>query len=174
MPTKQRVVTLTQRERKALEDFVGHGKKSARAITRARILLLLDEGQKEHKLTELLGVSRGTVYNVRKQYQQKDHASILALLHEAPRSGRPITLDSRVEAKVTMIACSTPPSGRSRWTLQLIADKVVELAVTESISTGSLGGPSGAPVFVPFSAISRTTFNPASSTCPKTAYDGGS
>jgi transposase len=138
MPTKQRVVTLTHRERKALEDFVGHGKKSARAITRARILLLLDEGRKKHELTELLGVSRGTVYNVRKKYQQKGQASILALLHDAPRSGRPITLDSRVEAKVTMIACSTPPSGRSRWTLQLIADKVVELAVTESISHESV------------------------------------
>ena len=138
MPTKPRVVTLTQRERKALEDFVGHGKKSARAITRARILLLLDEGRKEHELTELLGVSRGTVYNVRKKYQQKGQAPILELLHDAPRSGRPITLDSRVEAKVTMIACSTPPTGRGRWTLQLIADKVVELAVTESISHESV------------------------------------
>ena len=138
MPTKPRVVTLTQRERKALEDFVGHGKKSARAITRARILLLLDEGRKEHELTELLGVSRGTVYNVRKKYQQKGQAPILDLLHDAPRSGRPITLDSRVEAKVTMIACSTPPTGRGRWTLQLIADKLVELAVTESISHESV------------------------------------
>jgi putative transposase len=138
MPTKQRVVTLTTRERKALEDFVGHGKKSARAITRARILLLFDEGRKEHELTETLGVSRGTVYNVRKKYQQKGQAPILDLLPDAPRSGRPITLDSRVEAKVTMIACSTPPTGRGRWTLQLIADKVVELAVTESISYESV------------------------------------
>src|SRR4051812_48217999 len=138
MPMKPRVVTLTQRERKALEDFVGHGKKSARAITRARILLLFDEGRKEQELTALLGVSRGTVYNVRKKYQQKGQAPILELLHDAPRSGRPITLDSRVEAKVTMIACSTPPTGRGRWTLQLIADKVVELAVTESISHESV------------------------------------
>jgi transposase len=138
MPTKQRVVTLTQRERKALEDFVGHGKKSARAITRARILLLFDEGRKEQEVTDLLGVSRGTVYNVRKKCQQKGQVPILELLHDAPRSGRPITLDSRVEAKVTMIACSTPPMGRGRWTLQLIADKVVELAVTESISHESV------------------------------------
>lgn len=138
MPTKPRVVTLPKGERKALEDFVSHGKKSARAITRARILLLFDEGRKEQELTEILGVSRGTVYNVRKKYQQKDHASILDLLHDATRSGRPITLDSRVEAKVTMIACSTPPTGRGRWTLHLIADKVVELAVTESISHESV------------------------------------
>jgi len=138
MPTKPRVVTLTPKERKALEDFVARGKKSARAITRARILLLFDEGRKEQELTALLGVSRGTVYNVRKKYQLKRQAPILALLPDAPRSGRPITLDSRVEAKVAMIACSTPPTGRSRWTLQLIADKVVELAVTEAISHESV------------------------------------
>jgi putative transposase len=138
MPTKPRVVTLTQRGRKALEDFVGHGTKSARAITRARMLLLFDEGRKEHELTALLGVSRGTVYNVRKKYQQKRPAPILELLHDAPRSGRPITLDSRVEAKVTMIACSTPPTGRGRWTLQLIADKLVKLEVIESLSHESV------------------------------------
>jgi transposase len=138
MPTKQRAVTLKEKERKALEEFVRHGKKSARAITRARILLLSDEGRNEHELTELLGVSRGTIYNTRKKYQQKGHAPILDLLQEAPRSGRPITLDSRVEAKVAMIACSTPPTGRSRWTLQLIADKLVELAVTDSISHESV------------------------------------
>jgi len=138
MPRKQRVVTVTAKERKALEDFVGHGKKSARAITRARTLLLLDEGKKEHELAQLLGVSRGTIYNTRKKYQQKGQAPILALLQEAPRSGRPITLDSRVEAQVTMIACSPPPTGRRRGTLQLIADKLVALAVTESISHESV------------------------------------
>jgi putative transposase len=99
---------------------------------------LLDEGRKEHELTELLGVSRGTVYNIRKKYQPKGHAAIRALLHDAPRSGRPITRDSRGAAKVTRIACRTPPPGRRRWTLQLIADKVGELAVTESISHESV------------------------------------
>ena len=138
MPTKQRVVPLTPQEHKALEDFVARGKKSARAITRARILLLFDEGRKEQEVIDLLGVARGTVYNVRKKYQQKGQTPILALLQDAPRSGRPITLESRVEAKIAMIACSTPPTGRSRWTLQLIADKVVKLAVTESISHESV------------------------------------
>jgi putative transposase len=138
MPNKHAAVTLSKRERRALEDFVTHGKKSARAITRARILLLFDEGRTEHELTKILGVARGTVYNVHKRYQQRGQAPILDLLHEAPRSGRPITLDSRVEAKTTMIACSSPPPGRSRWTLQLIADKLVELAVTGSISHESV------------------------------------
>jgi putative transposase len=138
MPNKHAAVTLSKRERRALEDSVTHGKKSARAITRARILLLFDEGRTEHELTKILGVARGTVYNVHKRYQQRGQAPILDLLHEAPRSGRPITLDSRVEAKTTMIACSSPPPGRSRWTLQLIADKLVELAVTGSISHESV------------------------------------
>lgn len=138
MGQKHRTVKLTPGERKTLADFVAQGKKSARAITRARILLLSDEGRKEQEVTEILHVSRGTVSQVRKKYQQKDGASILDLLHEAPRSGRPITLDSRVEAKTTMIACSAPPPGRGRWTLHLIADKLIKLAVTETISHESV------------------------------------
>src|SRR5919205_3820146 len=114
MPKKGKAVQLTEAERGALETFVTRGKKSARAITRARILLLSNEGRKERELTEILGASRGTVYTVRKRYQQKAHRHILDLLQEEPRSGRPIKFDSRVEAKVAMIACSAPPDGRGR------------------------------------------------------------
>jgi transposase len=138
MGQKHRTVRLTQEERNALADFVAQGKKSARAITRARILLLSDEGWKERELSELLGVSRGTVSHVRKKYQQKGRAPILELLHEASRSGRPLTLDSQIEAKTAMISCSAPPPGRGRWTLHLIADKLVKLAVTETISHESV------------------------------------
>lgn len=138
MPKKRRAVKLTKAEREALEKFVGHGRKSARAITRARILLLSDEGRKDRELTGILGVSRGTVHNVRKKYHQQAHAHILDLLQEEPRSGRPIKLDSRVEAKVTMIACSAPPTGCVRWTLHMIADKLVKLEVLDSISHESV------------------------------------
>jgi putative transposase len=138
MPKKRPAVKLTKAQRETLEKFVGQGRKSARAITRARILLLADEGRKDRELTEILGVSRGTVHNVRKKYQQKGYAHILDLLHEAPRSGRPLEFDSRVEAQVTMIACSAPPAGCGRWTLHLIADKLVKLAVTDSISHESV------------------------------------
>ena len=138
MPQPRRAVKLTKAERGALETFVAHGKRSARAITRARILLLADEGRKERDLTEILGVSRGTVYNVRKKYQLKAYAHILDLLHDEPRSGRPVVLDSRVEAKVAMIACSAPPAGCGRWTLRLIADKLVKLEVTDAISHESV------------------------------------
>ena len=138
MPQKRRAVKLSKAERGVLEKFVGHGRKSARAITRARILLLSDEGRKERELTEILGVSRGTVYNVRKKYKKKAHAHILELLHEEPRRGRPIRIDRRVEANVTLIACSDPPAGCGRWTLHMIADKVVKLEVTDSISHESV------------------------------------
>jgi putative transposase len=111
MPEKRRAVRLTTAERDVLEKFVAHGTKSARAINRARILLLLDEGRQEKELTTILGVSRGTIYNVRKKYLHMEHAYILDVLHEAPRNGRPLKIDSRVEAKVTMIACSDPPEG---------------------------------------------------------------
>src|SRR5215470_261055 len=111
MLKKRQKVRLTTAERDALEKFVARGTKSARAINRARILLLLDEGRREKDLTTILGVSRGTIYNVRQKYLQMEHAHILDVLHEAPRSGRPIKLDSRVTANVTMIACSDPPEG---------------------------------------------------------------
>jgi putative transposase len=138
MPEKRQAVRLTTAERDVLEQFVAHGTKSARAINRARILLLLDEGRREKELTTLLGVSRGTIYNVRQKYMQKEHAHILDGLHEAPRSGRPIKIASRVEAHVTMIACSNPPEGYGRWTLHMIADKLVQLTVMDTISHESI------------------------------------
>jgi transposase len=126
MPKKRLAVLLTAAERDVLEKFVRHGKKSARAINRARILLLSAEGRPEKELATMFGVSRGTIYNVRKQYKKQEHEHILDLLHEAPRSGRPIKIDSRVEANVTMIACSDPPEGSARWTLHMIAEKLMQ------------------------------------------------
>jgi putative transposase len=138
MPKQSPAVRLTAEERDVLEKFVAHGKKSARAINRARILLLLDEARPDKELAAILGVSRGTVDNVRKKHNKMEHAHILDLLHEAPRSGRPIKIDSRVEAKVTMIACSDPPEGYGRWTLHMIADKLVQLDIIDTISHESV------------------------------------
>lgn len=140
MAKKQIEVKLSQEEREVLEKFVAQGKKSAREITRARILLLSDEGRKDKELSQILGVSRGTVYNVGKKYNNKAHEDIVDFLHEEARRGRPIKIDSRVQANITMIACSNPPEGYGRWTLQMIADKVVELEVIDSISHESVRG----------------------------------
>jgi putative transposase len=138
MPAKRREVRLTAAERDVLERFVAHGKKSARAINRARLLLLLDEARPAKELTKILGGSRGTIYHVRKKYMQKAHEHILDLLQEAPRSGRPIKIDRRVEANVTLIACSEPPEGYGRWTRHMIADKLVPLEVIDAISHESV------------------------------------
>ena len=139
MSKKQNAVKLTPDERQELERFVTRGKKSARQITRARILLLTQDGRPVPEIARTLGVSRGTIYNVYKRYQaRKARAPLVEILEEGPRSGRPLKLDSRVAAKVTLIACSAPPTGRARWTLHLIADKLVQVGVTESISHESV------------------------------------
>jgi transposase len=139
MSKKQSSVILTEEERQELERFVTRGKKSAREITRARILLLTQDGRQVTEIAQTLGVSRATIYNVYKRYQQqKPRTPLVEVLEEAPRSGRPLKLDSRVQAKVTLIACSQPPTGRARWTLHLIADKLVQVGVTESISHESV------------------------------------
>ena len=138
MPKKHPAVRLTAEERALLEKFVAHGTKSARAINRARILLLLDEGRPYKDLITILGISRGTIDNMRNKYLKKKHDHILDVLHEASRSGRPIKIDGNVEAHVTMIACSDPPEGCGRWTLHLIADKLVQLAVIDTISHESV------------------------------------
>jgi putative transposase len=138
MPKRRRKVHLTKPQRAELETFVAHGKKSAREINRARVLLLAEEEKSDRDIARLLGLSRGTVYNVRRKYQAKARRPLEEVLHDAPRSGRPIKLDSRVEAKATMIACSDPPEGRGRWTLHLIADKLVTLGATDSISHESV------------------------------------
>jgi putative transposase len=138
MPGKRIVIKLTQDEQHLLETYVSQGHKNAREINRARILLLSNDGRKVQDIAKVLGVSQTTVSNVRKQYDKKAHEHILDFLQEAPRSGRPITLDSKVEANVTMIACSTPPEGSARWTLHLIADKLVKLDVVQTISHESV------------------------------------
>jgi len=134
-----RTIQLTPPQRHELETFVTRGKKSARAITRARILLLAHDGQRATTIAQTLRVSRGTIYNVCKRFQaQKRGTPLGEMLREAPRSGRPLRLDAQVDAKLTMLACSTPPAGRARWTLHLIADKLVNLGVTDSISHESV------------------------------------
>jgi transposase len=131
MPEKLYPIQLSEEERQQLQKYVKQGKKSARAINRARILLLADEQQTDEEITKVLGVNRTTIYRVRKEYRA---VGVNKALAEKPRSGAPAKIDGRVEATLTMLACSDPPEGYGRWTLQLLADKLVELEVVESIS----------------------------------------
>jgi transposase len=135
IPAKRYPITLSDIERQHLRNFVKHGKKSAQASTRARILLLADEQRADDEITRLLGVNRTTVHRVRKSYRERGLNHTLA---DQPRSGTPAKIDGRMETTLTMLACSDPPEGYGRWTLQLLADKLVELGVIESISLESV------------------------------------
>lgn len=135
MAKKQYRVKLTEKERNQLNEYVKRGKKSARAITRARILLLVDGKQSDAVIAEILSVSRPTVYRVRKRYHQ---SSLDSALHENPRSGRPAKLTGRQEAKLTALVCSKPPEGHARWTLRLLADELVRLELVDSVHYGTV------------------------------------
>ncbi len=138
MPKKLYHVSLTQTEREQLETYVKQGKKPARSINRARILLLADANHSDEEITETLGACRQTVYKMRKQYVNGNHPNILDLLIEKPRPGQPMKVDSRVESHIATIACSESPTGTKRWTLQMISDRLVELNIVDSISIESV------------------------------------
>jgi transposase len=138
MPRKRLDIKLTAAEQHMLDTYVSQGHKQARAINRARILLLSHDGMKGKEIAKVLGVSSTTISNIRKKYAQQEHHAILDVLQDEPRSGRPIKLDGKVAAHVTMLACATPPEGSARWTLHLLADKLVQLKVVSTISHESV------------------------------------
>jgi transposase len=125
------VVKLREQERTELIQYLRKGRSSARSQTRARILLLSDDDLKDDEIATTLKVSKSTVCRIRKRYCEGglDYA-----LLEKPRSGAPAKVDGTIEAKITMLACSEPPDGRSKWTLNLLADRLVEMEVVDSIS----------------------------------------
>ena len=96
------------------------------------------DGKDDQEVANILGISRATVYNVRKKYHQHKYAHIVDVVSDKPRHGRPIAFDHQVEANVAMIACSDAPKGTARWTLHLIAAKLVQLHVVDSISHESV------------------------------------
>lgn len=131
MARTARPVTLSSNEARSLKNMLTRGTASARALSRARILDLLHRGRRPADVAAALQVSRQTVYNVQRRYTG---GGVQAALFDQPRSGRPVEIDGRQRAKVTALACSTPPEGRARWALRLLADKAVELGLCESLS----------------------------------------
>jgi len=140
MPAKRYRVFLNGKKHSNLERLVSSGTNKARRITRARILLLADEsprgisrgmGKTDKEIIEVLGVSARTVAATRQRFVEED---LEGALNEKPRPGRPPKLTGRDEAKLTVIACSEPPEGRVRWSVRLLADKLVEVDLVDSIS----------------------------------------
>ena len=132
---KQYKVELSQEERNQLTRLTTQGTEKVRKVKRAKILLQADEGKKDKEIAERVEVSVGTVERIRKRYDQE---GLEAAINEKPRSGRPIDISAQTRAKVTALACTKAPEGRSKWTLRLLADKVVELEYIDSISYQSV------------------------------------
>ena len=131
MPKKRYVVNLTADERTELLGCLNRGKASARRLTRARALLLADEGRTDEEIAGALHIGRATVERLRKRFVD---VGVKGALNDLPRKGAPRKLSGRDEALLVATACSDAPDGRTRWTMQLLADRLVELNVVESIS----------------------------------------
>jgi len=123
-------VQLDEADRKHLQQLVVQEKVSIKVFRRAKALLLLEEGSTLQGAAQAMGVDYNSVAAWRNRY--KSHG--LAVLEDAPRSGRPIRIEGQQRAQITALACSTAPQGHARWSLRLLADKAVELGTIESIS----------------------------------------
>ena len=133
MTTKYHVY-LTKENRQGLESLIRSGESSARTQTRARILLLTDENQKKKRTEEISSIlmcSLPTITAIRKKFVE---GGLENALYDKARPGATPKITGEIEAQLTLLACSAPPEGRSRWTLQLLADKLVELKLLDSIS----------------------------------------
>lgn len=132
-----RDITLSTADKQYLQGMLKKGRHSARKIKRARVLLLLSEGATAEEIVAKADVGLSTVYQIWNRYLE-DGKDAGKAIEEKHRSGQPPKLTDEVKAHITAIACSKPPEGRDQWTLQMIADKVVELQYVEKISTEAI------------------------------------
>ena len=135
---KKYKVTLTDDERQQLRDLIAAGKGAAQKLAHARILLKTDAapggpGWTDERIAEALEVSTDTVARVRQRFVEEGPEAALSRKKPA-RPSRPRTLDGRAEARLIALACSAPPDGRKRWTMQLLADELMELEVVDAVS----------------------------------------
>jgi hypothetical protein len=134
---KHYIVRLTESERTALQQLIAAGTAPARQLARARILLKTDQspagpGWVDERIAEAVETSQATVARVRQQYVTEGLAATLT--RRSPRRVYQRKLDGEQEAQLIALACSTPPPGHAQWSLRLLADRLVELAIVDDIS----------------------------------------
>lgn len=125
------VVDLGEEEKEQLEELTNKGQSAARKIKRAHILLLANEGLKDKEIARALNAAVTTVERIRKRFVEE---GLEAAISERPRPGAKRSLDGHQEAHLVALACSDPPQGRECWTMQLLADRLVQVGVIEEIS----------------------------------------
>lgn len=128
---KKYIVGLMQEERSRLLELTRKGECKARRLERALVLLAADEGQLDREIAGEVRVHQVTVERIRKRFVEE---GLEAALSEKPRPGKARKLDGRHEAMLLALCCSDPPGGRAKWTMRLLADRLVELTELESIS----------------------------------------
>lgn len=128
---KRITVRLKPSERDFLKVFKSSGKRSQREYDRANILLLLDKDKKDAEIVDFLDVERTTVWRTRKRYLEE---GLEKSLQEKERSGQPRKYGSRQEAEIIALACSDPPQGRSRWSLELLTERLSQEKGLKSIN----------------------------------------
>lgn len=130
------VVRLSCAERESVEQLVARGRVAKATRQRAQVLLRADAGEagpgaSDEQIAELVGVSLSTVHRTRQRLVEE---GLEATLHRQPAANRQYRkLDGAQEAQLVVLACSAPPAGRVRWTMQMLADRLVELEVVDSI-----------------------------------------
>jgi len=134
-------ITLTQEERGQLEELTRSGKTAASKFVHARALLLCDAGEfgnpwKVADVAEALGITPRTIEHLKERFVEE---GIEAALVRKPAVKPPkLTFDGAFDARLTALACSPAPAGRVRWTVRLLAEKVVELQIAPKVSTMSI------------------------------------
>jgi len=132
---KKQHVQLSPTDREYLETLTRQGEQTAKIYRRALALLELDRGKTYTEVSTTLQVTSVTLSGWAAKYLENG----LGVLEDRPRSGRPIEIDGKQRAKITALACSTPPEGYAQWSLRLLADKAVELEYCEHISHTEVG-----------------------------------
>mgnify|MGYP000273770584 CR=1 FL=1 len=132
---KKQHIKLLEKDLKFLDDLLSKGDLPVRKQRRAIGLRELHRGKTYREVATLLNMSYPAVQAWGKKYKREG----LAFLEDKPRSGRPIGISGADRAKITAIACTSPPEGYARWSLRLLADKLVELAIVDSISFKQVG-----------------------------------
>jgi transposase len=125
------VVGLTEEERAQLLEMTRKGTTKARRLRRAQILLAADDGSTDAAIAATLRVAGSTVERVRQRFVL---GGLEAALGERPRPGAKAKLDGKAEAYLVALACSDPPQGRERWTMQMLADRLVQLKQVDAVS----------------------------------------
>jgi transposase len=133
---KKHHINLESEQKKELLDIVTKGKASARIIRRAHTVLMASEGQSDEMIAKTLHISIPTVERTRKQFCLDSKSVNLV---DRPRSGKPPKITSTAEAYLIATTCSDAPEGFVRWTLKMLADKLVSLEIIDSVSTNTIG-----------------------------------